>query len=139
MLAHKETHQVAAELLPAGFHAAPRSTKALQGYEIHMGETILGPGVQPFARITSRSGQEVEVLDGAVTRDGRVFGTYLHGIFDNLGFRSALLNRLRRDKGLAERPATESGTDPYDLLADHLARNLDLAKLLAICGLQAGS
>src|SRR5262249_43613421 len=79
MLSHKETHQVEAELLPAGLQAAPRSARALQGYEIHMGETILGPGVQPFARITSRSGQEVEVLDGAVTRDGRIFGTYLHG------------------------------------------------------------
>jgi len=106
----------------------------LSGYEIHMGETMLGPLVQPFARIISRSGEEVEVQDGAVTRDGRIFGTYLHDIFQNPGFRAAFLNRLRRQKGLPERAAAEPD-DPFDKLAAHLEQHLDMKQLLAICGI----
>ncbi len=135
MLSHKETHQVTAELLSAGYQVAPRSVKGLHGYEIHMGETILGGAVQPFAHIVNRSGEDVEVLDGAVTRDGRVFGTYLHGLFDNDSFRAALLNRIRRKKGLAERePSVQD--DPFDKLAAHLEQNLDMERLLNICGIK---
>ncbi len=134
MLPHKETHQVTAELLPAGFLVASRCSRELTGYEIHMGETILGPRADSFARITRRSGEETEILDGAVSRDGRVFGTYLHGIFDNDRFRTAFLNRLRTAKGLTERAVPTRAADPLDLLADHLERHLDLAKVWAICG-----
>jgi adenosylcobyric acid synthase len=135
MLPHKETHQVTAELLPAGFLVASRCSRELTGYEIHMGETILGPKADSFARITRRSGEETEILDGAVSRDGRVFGTYLHGIFDNDRFRTAFLNRLRTAKGLTERSVPTRAADPFDLLADHLERHLDLGKVWAICGL----
>ena len=133
MLTAKETHQAVAELLIAGYQVAPRSAKRLEGYEIHMGETILGPAVEPFAHIVSRSGEEVEVLDGAVTKDGRVFGTYLHGIFHNDSFRGAFLNRIRRKKGLVEREPAQQD-DPFDKLASHLESSLDMEKLLAICG-----
>ena len=133
MLPKKETHQAEAELLSAGYQVAPRSAKKLQGYEIHMGETILGGTVQPFAHIVSRSGEDVEVLDGAVTKDGRVFGSYLHGLFANDSFRSAFLNRIRRKKGLPEREAALED-DPFDQLAAHLEKSLDMAKLLQICG-----
>jgi adenosylcobyric acid synthase len=133
MLTAKETHQAVAELLIAGFQVAPRSARRLEGYEIHMGETILGKSVEPFAHIISRSGKDVEILDGAVTKDGRVFGTYLHGIFHNSSFRGAFLNRIRRKKGLEEKaPAGQS--DPYDKLAVHLESSLDMERLLAICG-----
>lgn len=135
MLKAKETHQVVAELHTAGFQVAPKSAKQLEGYEIHMGETILGKSVEPFAHIVTRSGEEVEVLDGAVTRDGRIFGTYLHGLFHNDSFRGAFLNRIRRKKGLAERePARQD--DPFDKLAAHLEQHLDMNRLLAVCGLE---
>jgi len=49
--------------------------------------------------------------------------------------REALLNRLRRAKGLTERPAALPPPDQYDRLADHLAQHLDMPRLLAICGL----
>ncbi|NJD91371.1 MAG: cobyric acid synthase CobQ, partial [Geobacter sp.] len=99
-----------------------------------MGETILGGTVQPFAHIVSRSGEDVEVLDGAVTRDGRVFGSYLHGLFNNDSFRSAFLNRIRRKKGLPEREAAIE-VDPFDQLAAHLEQHLDMGRLLQICGI----
>jgi len=136
MLSHKETHQATAELLPSGYLAAPKSCRTVAGYEIHMGETILGPGALPFAHIVSRSGEEVEVQDGAVSRDGRVLGTYLHGIFQTPGFRAAFLNRLRRQKGLPERAAAEAD-DPFDKLAAHLEQHLDMGRLLEICGVNS--
>jgi adenosylcobyric acid synthase len=135
MLTAKETHLAVAELLTAGFQIAPRCAKRLEGYEIHMGETILGRSVEPFAHIINRSGKDVEVLDGAVSKDGRVFGTYLHGIFHNDPFRGAFLNRIRRKKGLAEREPSRQD-DPFDKLAAHLESSLDMEKLLAICGLE---
>ena len=136
MLTRKETHQATAELHTAGFQIAPRSSKRLEGYEIHMGETMLGPAARPFAHIIRRSGEELEVLDGAVTKDGRIFGTYLHGLFNNDQFRAAYLNRIRRRKGLPERePAAQD--DPFDSLAAHLEKSLDMKKLLAICGIES--
>jgi adenosylcobyric acid synthase len=100
-----------------------------------MGETVIGPQARPFATITRRSGREMKISDGAVSPDGRVFGTYLHGIFDNDGFRTAFLNRLRMEKGLRTNAAVPAREDPFDLLAEHLERHLDMEKLLAICGL----
>jgi len=78
----------------------------------------------------------VAVLDGAVSADGRVFGTYLHGIFDNHGFRSAFLNRLRREKGLPVFSADRRVEEPFDLLAEHLERHLDLERLFRVCGME---
>jgi adenosylcobyric acid synthase len=135
MLMAKETHQAEARLLPAGERAVPGCTEMITGYEIHMGETQVGPQAGPFAVITSRSGSGVAVEDGAVSLDGRVFGTYLHGIFDNEAFRCAFLNRLRLEKGLRPGSAAPASADPFDLLAGHLERHLDMEKLLAICGL----
>ncbi|HTY20599.1 MAG TPA: cobyric acid synthase, partial [Geobacteraceae bacterium] len=95
MLMKKETHQAEARILSPGEQVAPGCNGQLAGYEIHMGETQLGAGARPFCEIVRRSGREVKIGDGAVSPDGRVFGTYLHGIFDNDGFRTAFLNRLR--------------------------------------------
>ncbi|WP_243372756.1 cobyric acid synthase [Geotalea sp. SG265] len=133
MLARKETHQVAAELLAQ--MDSGDGGGALTGYEIHMGETARGSNALPFARITLRSGEQVAVEDGAVSKNGRIYGTYLHGIFDNAGFRTAFLNGIRRGKGLRERHKLVPLRDPYELLADHLERHLDMDRLLAICGL----
>jgi adenosylcobyric acid synthase len=131
----KETHQVEAVLLPAAYQLAPRGPRQVMGYEIHMGETILGGRVKPFARLVRRSGQEVEVLDGAVSHDGRIGGTYLHGLFDDDPFRSAFLNRLRRGKGMPEQEESSGRPDPFEQLADHLEEHLDLEQLFALCGL----
>ncbi len=135
MLPNKETHQAEARLSPAGEMVAPGCEGRLSGYEIHMGETVIGPQTRSFATVCVRSGSDVKVADGAVSPDGRVFGTYLHGIFDNAGFRNAFLNRLRKERGLPEIMTVFSQSDPFDLLAEHLERHLDMDKLLAICGI----
>ena len=115
MRPEKQTHQAEAILLDSAHSFVPyRAAGQLLGYEIHMGETLLGEGVSPFARVVSRSGEKVDVLDGAVSTDGRIMGTYLHGIFDNDGFRAALLNRLRRQKGLSTVTPVTTGDDPLE-------------------------
>ena len=134
MLPEKTTHQALARLLPTGSIVAPGSPEDLTGYEIHMGETVIGTGADRFAVITERSGREAGAGDGAVSPDGRVFGTYLHGIFDNDGFRTAFLNRIRKGKGLPEHQVAEMPADPFNLLAAHLEQHLDIDRLLAFCG-----
>jgi adenosylcobyric acid synthase len=134
LLPEKETHQAEARLLSDAALVAPGCGGTVIGYEIHMGSTTLGPSAKPFAQIVRRSGNEVAITDGAVSPDGRVFGAYLHGIFDNRGFRSAFLNRLRREKGLPLLSSNEGAEDPFDLLAEHLERHLDMEKLFRICG-----
>lgn len=136
MLNEKETHQAEARLLWASSLVAPGCNGTVSGYEIHMGRTTLGQSAKPFAQIVRRSGMAVAVPDGAVSPDGRVFGTYLHGIFDNHGFRTAFLNRIRREKGLPPLSADCKNEDPCDLLAEHLERHLDLERLFRICGIE---
>jgi len=59
----------------------------LTGYEIHLGRTTGPDCMRPFSTIDGRP-------DGAVSRDGRVFGTYLHGLFASDAFRQGYLTRL---------------------------------------------
>ena len=61
----------------------------ITGYEIHMGATERGAGALPwFVLRRARDGSSVQ--DGARDRSGRVFGTYVHGLFDSLPFTAAL-------------------------------------------------
>jgi len=134
MLEEKQTHQVEAQLLSAGQELSPGCAAAVTGYEIHMGKTVLGAGARPFATIATRSGSAAGIGDGAVSQDGRVFGTYLHGIFDNHGFRTAFLNRIRREKRMPEQAQVAPQSDPFDLLATHMEQHLDMARIFEICG-----
>ena len=69
------------------------------GYEIHVGQTRYGQGLAPFASIRRR-GEDFERRDGARSADGRVAGTYVHGLFEGDAFRHAWLAQLRRLAGL---------------------------------------
>lgn len=79
---------------------------AISGYEIHAGKTV--GNAQPFVNITAKEGRAAAYADGDM-RDHRVFGTYIHGLFDSGAFRSALLNRIRRAKSLAEQSGADRG------------------------------
>ena len=87
-----------------GAHA--ESGARVEGYEIHLGCTQGNPGPQPLFRITHRHGIAAEGYDGAASPDGRVWGTYLHGLFDNDEFRRWWLQRLderRQPRGESRR------------------------------------
>jgi adenosylcobyric acid synthase len=100
-----------------------------EGYEIHVGETFYEPGGRPLADI-QRQGTMESAPDGAVIESGRVFGTYVHGFFDNDDFRHAFVRTARTavDLGPAEQ-YTRVGAERearIDRLADHLRNSLDM-------------
>jgi len=128
----KNTYQVKAKLHESGsdIFKGLNTDSELTGYEIHMGETELLNGTAPFLKILERSDKEVCMDDGAVSDDGNVIGSYLHGIFDNDEFRLGLINRLRESKGLSPMLAEElSSVDKereYDKLADLFREHIDM-------------
>jgi adenosylcobyric acid synthase len=74
---------------------------AVSGYEIHIGQTIYRSGAAHFAVLSSDSGSSSIGNDGCISADSRVFGTYLHGIFDDDGFRHQFLRAARAFHKLA--------------------------------------
>ncbi|HIJ82252.1 MAG TPA: cobyric acid synthase, partial [Desulfuromonadales bacterium] len=141
LMSEKETHQAQAFLGEAGLLVAPGCHAVITGYEIHMGVTTLGNGVRPFSHILRRGAASVAVEDGAVSGDDMIFGTYLHGIFENSRFLETYLDSIRREKGMSLRSgeANQPLHDSFDQLAEQFEKHLDLPRLLAICGLGSDS
>lgn len=109
----------------------------LKGYEIHMGRTVLGPGAKPLLQIIQRTGEALMASDGAVSQDGMVFGSYIHGIFDNRVFTQALINRIRAEKGLdgvasSSLDFQEFKEREYTKLAEMMMRHLDMEAIEAM-------
>jgi adenosylcobyric acid synthase len=111
---------------------AVRPDAPVTGYEIHMGRTGGADCERPFLRIDSRP-------EGAVSADGAVIGSYLHGIFADDVFRRAFLDDLAARRGRPGRFGVvdfEARVDDVlDDLAAHMAQNLDLDRLGKIAGL----
>ncbi len=95
------------------------------GYEIHIGRSVGPDCARSFARVGARA-------EGAVSPDGRVAGTYLHGLFSADGFRQAYLARL----GVASSSVSYSAEVErvLDALAEHLEVHMDVAALLELAG-----
>ena len=97
---------------------------AFAGYEMHMGVTAGPDCARPFARLADGT------ADGATSPDGRVMGTYVHGLFADDRQRAAWLARL------AAGPTKIAYGDlierTLDALAAHLAAHLDLDRLLTL-------
>lgn len=103
------------------------------GYEIHMGQSEALLACQP-AFVLSAGGCGD---DGAVSACGLVWGTYIHGVFDRVGFRRAWLNELRKRRGWPTL-TTESVADRagrFDNLAYHVRTALDMDAVYALLGL----
>ncbi|HHY54322.1 MAG TPA: cobyric acid synthase [Chloroflexi bacterium] len=107
-----------------------RDGERLRGYEIHTGESILDEGAQPFGMIVERNGVSVAIPDGAVTEDGRVWGVYLHGIFENDRFRHRWLRQLGW-RGEVVFTTTLRQAE-YDRLADIVEDAVDWAAILRL-------
>jgi len=102
---------------------------AFNGYEIHMGETLYENGAQPFAEIL-REGETQPIPDGAVAHAGRVWGTYIHGLFDDDAFRHKFLCIARQSCGLnplrGHVCVTAQRQARIDRWAAHLKQSLDM-------------
>lgn len=132
----KLTSQVRAACRSLPFMHQSISAEGLRGYEIHMGHTEFTRAADkhPFV-ITERRGAVCSDIEGAANGTN-VFGTYIHGVFDNDGFRRSVLNALRLAKGLAPLAVTRNVAaekqQAYEQLADVVEQALDMEKLYAI-------
>jgi adenosylcobyric acid synthase len=109
--------------------AQPQAGLPVLGYEIHQGRTQV------------LDEKKIQLLFddaylGVVNTDQSVWGTYLHGIFDNGPWRRAWLNHMRQQRGLISLPTgipnyREQRETLLDYLADIVAENLDLTPILS--------
>jgi adenosylcobyric acid synthase len=98
---------------------------ALEGYEIHMGATTGPDRERSFASLGGRP-------EGARSADGRVEGTYLHGVFGSDRWRRHWLGRLgHHGPETAYRDGIEAA---LDAIAARLEHHLDIAAMLRIAG-----
>ena len=119
--------------LPDGFYGRLRGCP-LEGYEIHMGESILKDNAGTATKITdSVSGKKKE--EGAFA--GNVCGTYIHGVFDKEASAEAIIRVIGEKKGIDVENMT--GVDfaafkeqQYDILAAELRKHLDMKKIYEI-------
>ncbi|MCD7726345.1 MAG: cobyric acid synthase [Clostridiales bacterium] len=137
----KQRSQIRGRVCAFGQEAAawqPLRDIQVSGYEIHMGESFCEPegqGGRPFSRL--EDGRE----DGCI--QGRVLGTYLHGIFETPEFLRKMMELLWQEKGGEERslPVCNQMSyqafkeTQYDLLADAVRGHLDMEKIYEIIGI----
>ncbi len=104
------------------------------GYEIHAGRTARVDGGRWFSRLTRRTTGEV-VEDGCAAEGGRIWGTYLHGVFDSEGFRRPWLDGLGADLSGVPARARDPVEEGLDVLADALVRGTEWTALKEVMGL----
>ncbi|MDR5904097.1 cobyric acid synthase [Franzmannia qiaohouensis] len=115
MVAGKQLRNVSGRLLPDGV--------PIGGYEIHNGVSE-GPALaRPLCELDGRP-------EGAVSDDGQIMGSYLHGLFDQPQACQALLARCGLHDGGAVDYAAHRQRE-LDRLADTLEQHLDIDALLA--------
>jgi adenosylcobyric acid synthase len=97
---------------------------SVAGYEMHMGVTHGPDCARPFARLADGT------LEGAIAADGRVIGTYIHGLFGDDRQRAAWLVRFAAGPSAIGYDALIDAT--LDRLAAHLGRHIDLDRLISL-------
>ena len=134
----KTTTQVKA-ILDENFHGYLEnlSGKEVSGYEIHMGITKRNENSNNFVTVKQKLEQKVNYQVGSVNKECNVFGTYIHGIFDDIDFTRTILNNIRKMKNLEPiesnvKSFKEFKNQQYDKLADYLREHLDMEKIYEI-------
>jgi adenosylcobyric acid synthase len=97
--------------------------QAIEAYEIHIGRTGGNDRARPFARVGGAA-------EGAISADGRVHGSYLHGLFTSDEFRRAFLARL--GVSASDESYSAKVESALDALAEHIEKHLDVDGILAL-------
>lgn len=105
------------------------------GYEIHMGQSVREGG-EPLFKVVKRNESVLNEDEGCVAAQGRVLGTYLHGLFDSPG----VLKKWLLEIGLPGIPVPEEGglagrNREYDALAKHIETFVDMKKIRELTGI----
>ncbi len=130
----KARTRVEGHILPVDGILEPLSHTAVAGYEIHMGRTVIGDGTKPFTEIeNSITGERKQ--EGACGKN--VYGSYLHGIFNQEEVAVRVVRALARAKGITEEMGMEMDfasfkETQYDLLAEGLRAHLDMKRIYGI-------
>ncbi|MCI0613085.1 cobyric acid synthase [bacterium] len=112
----KETKQVSGSLFE---HSLP-----IQGYEIHHGRVQMEASYTPFFSIDDNS---IARTEGYLDATTNLYGTSIHGIFDQPGFRRWFLNRIRQKRGLPPLQTSYVDSDlPYQEWAAIVRKNINL-------------
>ena len=100
----------------------------ISGYEIHIGKTSGFDCNRPITRLEEDGKVK---FDGASSHDGRIMGSYIHGIFASNSFRRAFLNNLglKNEKSIDFNWEVES---TLDKLADHLEKYINVKSLFEL-------
>src|SRR5690606_13497921 len=95
-----------------------------KGYEMHVGKTSGPDCLRPL--ITLSDGR----TDGATSPDGHVAGCYVHGLFASDTARAAFLSEFgAKASGRGYEPMLDAVLDAF---AEHLARHVDVERLLTL-------
>jgi len=136
----KVTSQV--EAYPSGIRdlGIGISREKVRGYEIHMGRTAGDIGLFRIKRFSPDSGGRDSGLIPEGSRKGNVWGTYIHGLFDDDALRRNLLASLRLRKGLVSPEGTIGYAEWKEKAMNEWARvmreMLDIDLILKLVGTQ---
>jgi adenosylcobyric acid synthase len=137
----KTTRRVSAKVVGGGPILGRIAGKSLRGYEIHMGESRREGGSALF-EVSPIHGPGGPGEDGAVSPDGLVIGTYLHGVFDDGRVADALLGYVSERKGSAAGARARTDVEKtweegLDRLCDSMKGSVDMAGVFRIAGISA--
>ncbi len=95
----------------------------ISGYHMHMGKSEGEDCARPFAKIGTKG-------EGAISKNGQIIGTYLHGIFANDDFRHSFLKYIRQDISVSKYNYDEQIETVLDELANHLEEHLNIDEII---------
>jgi adenosylcobyric acid synthase len=142
MQSHKVTCNVTGNMMARTLFGKPVADGQVSGYEIHVGRTIYQTGAAHFAVLSADTGSLGEREDGCVSANTRIFGTYLHGLFDNDSFRHQFLHAARAFYNLAAPSELhlwkQLREESFDRLAREVEKALDMEEIFEWVGLHYG-
>jgi len=127
MQALKVTSLARGTLTATSLFDQPIPSVQLCGYEIHIGETTYLDHAEPFADVTRGTTSAAKHHDGCIAAEGRVFGTYLHGIFDQDTFRHMFIDAARAFRKLAPAARLEDWKATREASLNRLAAEVEQA------------
>jgi adenosylcobyric acid synthase len=139
MQTEKVTRNVQGEMAAEILFEQQITQMSLAGYEIHIGHTNYEVGAKHFSTLACRSEPSNISRDGCISNDTRIFGTYLHGIFEEDSFRHQFLNAARGFHKLSPprevNPWKQLREDSLNRLAQSVESALDMRAIFAWAGL----
>lgn len=131
----KTTTRVKGRFGNLGGMLSPLSGMEVEGYEIHMGCTVVKEGNATSLLREYQAGSAIEKQDGCCREN--IYGTYLHGVFDAPGVASALIGALLAPKGIKLEDASEITREEqkefqYNKLAAKLRESLSMEAIYRI-------